>query len=67
MNLIESIVNAIARANQKVETIKALHLELDYQLSWLHEYMEKDDQNNIQITKGRLSQIHQELTQFKVF
>lgn len=62
MNLRESIIDAIVRANLKVETIKELHFELDYLLSWLHEYMEQDDQKNIQITKARLGRIHQELT-----
>lgn len=62
MNLIESIVNAIARANQKVATIKALHLELDYQLSWLNEYIQQKDHPKIEQTKQRLLEIHQGLT-----
>lgn len=64
MNLIKAIAQAITEANRRVEVIKALQLELDYQLAWLHQYMEQDDQENIKRTKERLSEIHQELTAF---
>lgn len=64
MNLRESFDNAIAILTQKIETkkIKSLHLELDYQLSWLNEYIQQKDQPKIEQTKQRLLEIHQELT-----
>lgn len=66
MNLMKAIAQAIADANQKAEKIKALRLELDYQLAWLHQYIEQNDKANIDRTKERLSEIHKELTAFNV-
>lgn len=51
----------------KKDYIQGLLFEMDYELAWLHLYMQNRDLGNIEKVKMRLKEIHSELKMLELF
>lgn len=59
--IMKQVVHVIRKADVEKEYIKVLRLELDYELATLFDAMEHHDEKEVQKSKKRLVEIHQEL------
>lgn len=57
----KQIVHIIRKEDLEKKLILGLKLELDYELASLFDAMQKDNQTEIDKSKGRLGEIHSEL------
>ncbi|MBK3495413.1 hypothetical protein JFL43_11240 [Viridibacillus sp. YIM B01967] len=63
----KQVVHIIRKVDFEKQYVKGLQLEMDYELATLFDALQGEDVKQIELSKGRLSEIHMELEAFHAF
>ncbi|GKV66058.1 MULTISPECIES: hypothetical protein [Sporosarcina] len=63
----KQVVHFIRKEDVEREYLRTLHLELDYELATLYDALQEEDTKQVEKSKERLAEIHNELETLDVF
>ncbi|ARD49166.1 hypothetical protein SporoP37_13930 [Sporosarcina sp. P37] len=63
----KQVVHFVRKEDVEREYIRTLHLELDYELATLYDALQEQDTAQVEKSKTRLAEIHNELETLNVF